>query len=119
MVQVSHSTGHSQCGSPRGQVTQSAGHHSEGQPGHPQYRSPMLQVSHGAGHHRSAVALQLVLTVCLLVVAAAWGKLGNITLSEKSQTEKCLISDRKCPEYVDADRMVVDRGCGADCAVPT
>ena len=98
MVQVSHSTGHSQCGSPRGQDTQSAGHpqcgspivwvtHSAGQPGHPQYRSPMLQVSHGAGHHRSAVALQLVLTVCLLLVATPWGKLGNITLSARSQTE--------------------------------
>ena len=45
-----------------------------------------MQIAHVAGHHRSAVAVQLVLTVCLLV-ATTWGKLGNITLSERSQTE--------------------------------
>ena len=30
-----------------------------------------------------------------------------------------MIPDRKCPEYVDADRVVVDGGCGAEHAVPT
>ena len=116
------------CRSAMEQVTHSAGHsvqvsYSVSYSQWRSARSPTVQIAHVAGQPwcrspqvgRGPAVSTYRMSACCYNLGETW---KHYSQWEKPDW-KCMIPDRKCPEYVDADRVVVDGGCGAEHAVPT